>query len=87
MTAEDNQKHVECFGKAVAQLRELRKITREQLAKKSGVKLPVLISIEDGTADGMSFGLDEICRLSKGMGITAQRLMMAYENFLDEAGL
>ena len=87
MTDADKQKHVECFGKAIVQLRELRKINREQLAKKSGVKLPLLTSIEDGTADGMSFGLKEICGLSKGMGITAQRLMMAYENFLDEAGL
>jgi ribosome-binding protein aMBF1 (putative translation factor) len=78
--------HVRCFGQAVVQMRELRNISREKLAKKSRVKLAVLASIEEGTIDSGDFGLDEICKLAVGMGITPHRLMLAYESKLKDAG-
>jgi transcriptional regulator with XRE-family HTH domain len=58
-------------------VRELRNISREQLAKKSKVKCAVLARIEEGTIDGGDFGLEEICKLAGGMGITPYRLMLA----------
>jgi transcriptional regulator with XRE-family HTH domain len=76
---------VRCFGQAVAQMRELRNITREQLAKKAKIKLAVLTSIEEGTIDGGDFGLKEICTLSAGIGITPYRLMLSYESKLKVA--
>ena len=76
---------VRCFGQAVVQMRELRNISRERLAKKSKVKLAVLTRIEEGTIDGGDFGLEEICKLSVGIGITPYRLMLAYESKLKDA--
>lgn len=78
--------HVRCFGQAVVQMRELRNISRERLATKSKVKLAVLTRIEEGTIDGGDFGLEEICKLAAGMGITPYRLMLAYESKLKDAG-
>jgi transcriptional regulator with XRE-family HTH domain len=78
--------HVRCFGQAVIQMRELRNISREQLAKKSNVKLPVVTRIEEGTIDSGDFGLKEICGLAAGMGITPYRLMLVYESKLKGAG-
>ena len=83
---EDSALHVCCFGQAVVQMRELRNITREQLAKKSKIKLAILTSIEEGTIDGGDFGLKEICTLSVCMGITPYRLVLAYESQLKDAG-
>jgi ribosome-binding protein aMBF1 (putative translation factor) len=77
--------HVRCFGEAVVQMRELRNISRERLAKKSKVKLEVLTRIEEGTIDGGDFGLKEICTLAAGMGISPYRLMLAYESKLKDA--
>ncbi len=82
----DANSHVRCFGRAVVQMRELRNMSREQLAKKSKIKLAVLIEIEEGTIGGEEFGLDEIGKLSEAMGITPYRLMMAYESKCKEAG-
>jgi transcriptional regulator with XRE-family HTH domain len=67
-------------------MRELRNISREQLAKRSGVNVTVLTRIEEGTIDGGDFGLDEICKLAVGMGITPYRLMLAHESKLKDAG-
>lgn len=87
MTKDDKSAlHVRRFGQAVVQMRELRNISRERLAKKSGVKRDVLTRIEEGTTDGGDFGLEEICKLSVGMGITPYRLMLAYESKLKDAG-
>ena len=87
MTKDDESAlHVRCFGQAVVQMRELRNISREQLAKRSGVNLTVLTRIEEGTIDGGDFGLDEICKLAVGMGITPYRLMLAHESKLKDAG-
>jgi len=83
--ADESAVHVRCFGQAVVQMRELRNITREQLAKKSKVKLAVLTRIEEGAIDGGDFGLKEICTLSAGMGISPYRLMLAYESKLKDA--
>ena len=58
---DDSALHVRCFGHAVVQMRELQNISRERLAKKSKVKLHMLIRIEEGTIDGRGFGLKEIC--------------------------
>jgi ribosome-binding protein aMBF1 (putative translation factor) len=77
---DDSALHVRCFGQAVVQMRELRNISREWLAKKSKVKLAVLTRIEEGTIDGGDFGLEEICKLAAGLGITLYRLMLAYES-------
>ncbi len=82
----DRNEHVRCFGRAVVQMRELRKISREELAKKSKINLGMLTAIEEGTIDGGDFGLDEIGRLSEAMGITPYRLMMAYESKSKDAG-
>jgi len=82
----DAQSHVRCFGRAVLQMRELRKMSREQLAKKSKMKLAVLTAIEEGTISGGDFGLEEIGKLSEAMGITPYRLMMAYESKCKEVG-
>jgi transcriptional regulator with XRE-family HTH domain len=84
--ADESALHVRCFGQAVVQMRELRNISREQLAKKSAVKLLVLTRIEEGTIDGGDFGLKEICGLAAGVGITPYRLMLAYESKLKDAG-
>jgi ribosome-binding protein aMBF1 (putative translation factor) len=77
---------VRCFGRAVVQMRELRNMSREQLAKKVNIKLPVVTSIEEGTISGDDFGLDEIGKISEAMGITPYRFMMAYESKCKEAG-
>jgi transcriptional regulator with XRE-family HTH domain len=77
---------VRCFGRAVLQMRELRNMSREHLAKKSNVKLAVLTAIEEGTISGGDFGLEEIGKLSEAMGITPYRLMMAYESKCKEVG-
>ena len=82
----ESDSHVRCFGRAVAQMRELRSMSREQLAKKSKIKLAVLTAIEEGTISGGDFGLDEIGKLSDAMGITAYRLMLAYESKCKEVG-
>jgi transcriptional regulator with XRE-family HTH domain len=82
----DSHSHVRCFGRAVLQMRELRNMSREQLAKKSKIKLAVLTAIEEGTISGGDFGLDEIGKLSEAMGITPYRLMMAYESKCEEVG-
>jgi len=76
---------VRCFGRAVVQMRELRNMSREQLAKKANIKLPVVMAIEEGTISGGDFGLDEIGKISEAMGITPYRLMMAYESKCKEA--
>ena len=87
MTKDDESAlHVRCFGQAIVQMRELRNISREQLAKRSGVKWAVLTSIEEGTIDGGDFGLDEIFNIARGIGITPYRLMLAYESKLRDAG-
>lgn len=44
----DARSDVRCFGRAVVQMRELRNMSREQLAKKSKIKLAVLTAIEEG---------------------------------------
>ena len=85
-TGDDSALHVRCFGQAVVQMRELRNITKVQLAKKSKIKLAILTSIEEGTIDGADFGLKEICGLAAGIGITPYRLMLAYESKLKDAG-
>ena len=82
---DDSALHVRCFGQAVVQMRKQRNISRERLAKKSKVKLHVLIRIEEGTIDGEGFGLKEICGLAAGMRITPYRLMLAYESKLKDA--
>ena len=82
----DGKEHVLCFGRAVVQMRELRNMNRQQLAKKSKIKLAVLTAIEEGTIGGGDFGLDEIGKLSEAMGITPYRLMMAYESKCKDAG-
>ncbi len=48
----DARSDVRCFGRAVVQMRELRNMSREQLAKKSKIKLAVLSAIEEGTISG-----------------------------------
>jgi hypothetical protein len=82
---DDSDLHVRCFGQAMVQMRGLRNISRERLAKKSKVKLHMLIRIEEGTIDGLGFGLKEICGLACGMGISPYRLMLAYESKLKDA--
>jgi len=82
----DAHSHVRCFGRAVLQMRELRHMSRQQLAKKSKIKLAVLTAIEEGTISGGDFGVEEIGKLSEGMGITRYRLMMAYEAKCKEFG-
>ncbi len=81
----DARSDVRCFGRAVVQMRELRNMSREQLAKKSKIKLAVLTAIEEGTISGGDFGLEEIGKLSDAMGTTPYRLMMAYESKCKEA--
>ncbi len=68
MTRDDFPEHVRCFGQAVVQMRELRKISREELAKKSKVPLELLAKIEDGTATGADFGLKEIYNFAMHTG-------------------
>jgi hypothetical protein len=80
---DDSDLHVRCFGQAMVQMRGLRNISRERLAKKSKVKLHMLIRIEEGTIDGC--GLEEICGLACGMGISPYRLILAYESKLKDA--
>ena len=82
----DFKTHVTCFGRAVIEMRELRKMSREQLAKESRVKLTMLTKIEEGKITGDDFGLQEICRLSNGMGITPYRLMLKWEQLVKDAG-
>lgn len=81
----DARSDVRCFGRAVVQMRELRNMSREQLAKKSKIKLAVLSAIEEGTISEGDFGLEEIGKLSDAMGTTPYRLMMAYESKCKEA--
>ena len=87
MTRDDFPEHVRCFGQAVVQMRELRKISREELAKKSKVPLELLAKIEDGTATGADFGLKEICDIAVAMGITPYRLMQKYDQLIKDAGM
>lgn len=65
-------------------MRELRNLTREQLANKSKVSIDLLTRIEECTVVGDEFGLGEICRLAKGMGITPYRLMQKTEQLMED---
>lgn len=78
--------YVQCFGQAVVLMRELRQISREELSQRSGVPLPILTGIEKGTISGMEFGLKEILMLARGIGISANRLMMAYMSKCQDVG-
>jgi len=46
----------------------------------------MLTKIEEGKITGDDFGLQEICRLSNGMGITPYRLMLKWEQLVKDAG-
>jgi len=78
--------YVKCFGKAVEQMRELRGISREELAKKSKIKLDLLTRIEEGKVTGDEFGLGEIFCISGAMNMTAYRLMPKVEQLIKDAG-
>lgn len=58
-----------CFGDAVVQVREEAKMSTEELAKRTGIPLKLLRQIEEGTATGNDFGLDEICKLAEAVKV------------------
>jgi ribosome-binding protein aMBF1 (putative translation factor) len=80
------RERIRLFGIAVIEMRELRKMSRKQLAKKSRVKLAILTRIEKGKVTGGDFGLEEVNRLSSGMGITPYRLIIKWEQLVKDAG-
>lgn len=77
---------VECFGKAVVNMREDVRMGRKELSKRSGVSLHLLARIENGTAGGDRFGLEAICKIANGMKATPYELMKEYERLIKEAG-
>ena len=82
----ESELYVQCSGQAVVLMRELRHIGREELSRRSGVPLLILTGIEKGTISGMEFGSKEIFMLARGIGISANRLMMAYVSKCQDVG-
>ena len=88
MTEKDEMRlHVRCFGKAVVHEREEVRMSRQELAKRSGIPLQLLTRIENGTASSSSFGLDEICKISEAVKLHPYMLMATYERFVKESGV
>lgn len=85
ITKQEAEVFVKCFGEAVCQMRELRGISRETVAKRAKVNLDLLARIEDGQVTGEEFGLSEICRLAEAMKITPYRLMQKCEQLIADA--
>jgi hypothetical protein len=46
----------------------------------------MLAGIEEGKVTGNDFGLQEICRLSNGMGVTPYRLILKWGQLVKDAG-
>ena len=67
-------------------MREDLRLSTEELAERSRVSPHLLSRIENGTATGDEFGLEEICKLANGMKTTPYRLMLKWEQFIKEAG-
>jgi len=67
--------------------REEVRTSRQELAKRSGIPLPLLTRIENGTASSSSFGLDEICKISEAVKLHPYMLMATYERFVKELGV
>jgi transcriptional regulator with XRE-family HTH domain len=75
--------HLERFGKAIAALRKGCRMSRGELARRAGLGLETLVSVENGQPDGI--GLAEICRIAEALGVTPCDLMKRYERSVQGA--
>jgi transcriptional regulator with XRE-family HTH domain len=59
------------FGREVRRIREMRGLTQEQLAQRSGLSSIYIGTIENGKRDP---SLSTVCSLAKGLGISTSAL-------------
>ena len=85
MNKNEKELVVKCFGEAVVQVRESAEMTMEELARRTGINMKLLWSIENGTASGEDFGLSEICKIAKATGSKPNELMGIHEALIKKA--
>ena len=60
------------MGYKVKEVREERRMTQEELAKKSGVSRPTIIAIETGTAKDVK--ISTLLKLANALGTTVSEI-------------
>jgi transcriptional regulator with XRE-family HTH domain len=72
MTRPQEAKHLEAFGKKIADLRRKRGLTQEELAEKTNLAARTIASIEQGQRWAR---LSTLHKLAKGLGVTTDELL------------
>ena len=67
------KRYVRLFGKAIVKVREHARVSREELAQRSGISIHRLVRIENGTA-ARDLGVIELCRIAASINSTPSEL-------------